>query len=984
MKENYFVSGFKAMTHKSLFALMMAFSFANTAFSQVQIVYTSDSHYGIKRANFQSATSVDAHVVNAALVKTINGLPTISFPSDNGLYAGKTIGPIDYVINTGDIANRMETSSSVQSAAASWDQFKIDYLDGLTLTNSKGEKTPLLLLPGNHDATNAIGFYKTMSPLIDKTSMVNMYNMMINPATPKTVDTYDYKVDKVNYSRNIGGVHFMFVTLWPDSANRIWMANDLASVDKKMPVVIFVHDQPDIETKHLTNPNGTHDINSTDKFENMVEEFCKDGKTVKVSSNIEQQAFTDFVKANPNIKAYFHGNSNYNEYYTYTGPDNSIALRTIRVDSPMKGDISSTDETKTSYQVISLDTVSKVMTVRECLWNASATNGAPVQWGNTISFALSMADSLLSVASEKSEANYTTPSWTKLKMAMKAASLNKDDASANSLQAALDALKAKDMPYNVVMSFNGAPTTQMGFAWYTNSGVNGGKVEVVSGNSTDFSAPLFSVPATSVGLNNVNYNVSGNNLLVLADIADLSKRSYTSNKALVTGLTPNTTYSFRVGKDGAWSQTGTFTTAKDTKEPFSFIYTTDPQAKTTDMFDISQRTTHTAQKMYPNANFWLSCGDLIETSGSTNSEWEYEQFFETQQDIFLKNPTAYIIGNHDKSANKNFTNHFNTPTTPFDSIQTTPGAVYSFVYGDALFMAMSYEDQGVPGYLDELAKWMREQVAANPNVKWRIAYFHKNMYTGSKSHQSDSDGKNVRETMGPVFDELNIDLALQGHDHIYEVMGPVKAKALVPNAVQNQLTVTFDARENVTGRLNGTFNVMNGTLYFLNNSAGKKKYEPRSEADMQAAEGSIGMTNYFGLFNGRFGQRGLPTFSNISVSTDTITVKTYEVNDAGEAALFDSFNVVKTSSFVTGINNASAGVNAINFYPNPVKNYAYITMSDFLKARVEIYNMAGSLVKSNMIQGSAQIDLNDLTKGTYVLKVNAGKENNYVVKFIKQ
>lgn len=350
----------------------------------------------------------------------------------------------------------------------------------------------------------------------------------------------------------------------------------------------------------------------------------------------------------------------------------------------------------------------------------------------------------------------------------------------------------------------------------------------------------------------------------------------------------------------------------------------------------------------------------------------------------MKNPTAYIIGNHDKSANKNFTNHFDTPTTPFDSIQTTPGAVYSFVYGDALFMAMSYEDQGVPGYLDELAKWMREQVAANPNVKWRIAYFHKNMYTGSKSHQSDSDGKNVRETMGPVFDELNIDLALQGHDHIYEVMGPVKAKALVPNAVQNQLTVTFDARENVTGRLNGTFNVMNGTLYFLNNSAGKKKYEPRSEADMQAAEGSIGMTNYFGLFNGRFGQRGLPTFSNISVSTDTITVKTYEVNDAGEAALFDSFNIVKTSSFVTGINNASAGVSAINFYPNPVKNYAYITMSDFLKARVEIYNMAGSLVKSNMIQGSAQIDLNDLTKGTYVLKVNAGKENNYVVKFIKQ
>ncbi|MBK8808712.1 MAG: metallophosphoesterase [Bacteroidales bacterium] len=59
------------------------------------------------------------------------------------------------------------------------------------------------------------------------------------------------------------------------------------------------------------------------------------------------------------------------------------------------------------------------------------------------------------------------------------------------------------------------------------------------------------------------------------------------------------------------------------------------------------------------ANFWLSCGDLIETSGSTNSEWEYEQFFQTQQDIFMNKPFAAVTGNHDKSANKNFTNHFN-------------------------------------------------------------------------------------------------------------------------------------------------------------------------------------------------------------------------------------------------------------------------------------------------------------------------------------
>ena len=80
--------------------------------------------------------------------------------------------------------------------------------------------------------------------------MVNIFNLMMNPSTPKNASTYNYTTDKINYSKNIGGVHFMFVTLWPDSTNRIWMNNDLAMVSATTPVVIFTHDQPDIETKH--------------------------------------------------------------------------------------------------------------------------------------------------------------------------------------------------------------------------------------------------------------------------------------------------------------------------------------------------------------------------------------------------------------------------------------------------------------------------------------------------------------------------------------------------------------------------------------------------------------------------------------------------------------------------------------------------------------------------------------------------------------
>ena len=866
------------------------FVYSQPSASTFQLIFTSDAHYGIKRAGFQGGTNVDAAVVNRAMIKKFNEIPSSVFPADGGLKASRNVGPIDYVVMTGDIANRQETS--IQSASISWGQFKNQYIDSIFLVNNKGSKSPLYLAPGNHDVSNAIGYYKTMSPLKDSAAMVNIYNLMMPSPLPAV--PYNYANSKVNYSKNIAGIHFMFVNMWPDSANRVWMNNDLANVKPTTPVFIFTHDQPDIETKHLKNPNGTHNINSTDKFENMVDEWCKDGTTVSAPSTLEQRGFANFVRQHPNIKVYLHGNSNKNEYYTYSAPDNNIVLKIIRVDSPMKGDISSTDETKLSFQVITIDSITKSITVRECLWNPVKIANAPIQWGNTTTFSFQPSH-LDSVLASIVDTNYTIPSWTKYKRALVSALAGPDSLITGAINMAKQLLIQKTMPYELSMTFNGSPATQMGFAWYTNKGISGETLQIVAGKTTDttlFKTPSFTFNAISKVFT-TNYNVKSNNLFPLAGFADNSLRSYTSNKALAKGLTANTTYSYRVGKNGAWSQINSFTTAKNTKEKFSFIYFTDPQANTDDMFNVSQNTTHAAMKMYPNTNFWLSCGDLVETSGNVNSEWEYEQFFSTQQDIWNIKPFVPVEGNHDKTINKNFTNHFNTKSVAFDStMATTPGSVYSFVYGDALFIALSYEDYSVAGYLDSLSKWMKTQVAANSDLRWRIAFFHKTMYTGSGSHQSDADGKIVRDKLTPLFDSLKIDWALEGHDHIYEVMGPIKNKTLVPNSITNQTIVPRTIRDNVTGKLGGVFDVQGGTLYFLNNSAGKKKYEPRDSATMATAEGPLGITNYFGLFTGRFGQTGEPTFSYVTVSSDTISISTYTVNDTGKVTLFDAFKIV--------------------------------------------------------------------------------------------
>ena len=365
-----------------------------SAFQTVaQIVFTSDIHYGEDRMFRGVMTNAD--IVNIEFVKQINRIPAFTCPNDGGVNAGKPVGAIDELIITGDITTKQKVGPPpVQSAMLSWGQFDVDFIKGITLKNAAGRNTGLWLTPGNHDVTNAIGCWYPLNPATDPTAMVNIYNMMLSPENPVTNSTYNYTEDKINYSKDIAGVHCMFINIWPDSVARIWMESDLLKVSSATPVILFTHDPPDIEAKHLTNPNGDHGINATDKFENLVAEVCKDGSTYKVPSTIEQRNLVAFLQAHKNIRAYFHGHENYNEFYTYTGPDNTISLPAFRVDSPTKGMISGPeapdgtgDETKLSFQVIVIDGAAKKITVRECLWNTAGAS-SPLAWGSSSTISL--------------------------------------------------------------------------------------------------------------------------------------------------------------------------------------------------------------------------------------------------------------------------------------------------------------------------------------------------------------------------------------------------------------------------------------------------------------------------------------------------------------------------------------------------------------------------------------------------------------------
>ena len=111
----------------------------------VTFVFTSDVHYGLNRSYFRGAANVEARVVDAALAEKINRLPAAVLPADGGLRAGQPVGPVDFVVVTGDIANRQELYPlHIQSATVSWQQFEDGFIKPLAVTDAQGRPAPLL------------------------------------------------------------------------------------------------------------------------------------------------------------------------------------------------------------------------------------------------------------------------------------------------------------------------------------------------------------------------------------------------------------------------------------------------------------------------------------------------------------------------------------------------------------------------------------------------------------------------------------------------------------------------------------------------------------------------------------------------------------------------------------------------------------------------------------------------------------------------
>lgn len=335
---------------------------------------------------------------------------------------------------------------------------------------------------------------------------------------------------------------------------------------------------------------------------------------------------------------------------------------------------------------------------------------------------------------------------------------------------------------------------------------------------------------------------------VEASAAATNDQGFYSNQLTFSNLEENTDYVYRVVNGDTVSQVYQFSTG-DYDADFSFAFVGDPQigAGSTET-DIQgwDKTLDTVQNQL-NVDFLVSAGDQVNTN---NNEEQYAGYI---NDAFSSLASVTSIGNHD-SGNAAYNQHFNLPNESSTYGETPAGTDYWFVYNNTLFMDLNSNDMSTA----EHKAFMEEAIAANPDVQWKTVIFHHSVYS-TASHTDDSDILQRREELPPVLDELDIDVVLMGHDHVY-------TRTYMMDGV------TPDTSKGVQSEVTNP----DGVLYLTANSASGSKYYDITATDAP--------------FSAVMDQSYRRTVTEVNVTDTSYTMTTYYADDM---SVLDSFTIHK-------------------------------------------------------------------------------------------
>ena len=440
--------------------------------------------------------------------------------------------------------------------------------------------------------------------------------------------------------------------------------------------------------------------------------------------------------------------------------------------------------------------------------------------------------------------------------------------------------------YEHVSLTPGADETQLNYAWYSHT-VETPKVRVATKQNMDGAIEFEGTQTEAVTIDGVKYY---------------------SNKVIVKNLKEDTNYYYQVMQNGKWQDAEVYTTKSFSE--FSFLYVGDPQigasknqtsTEQEKMVSVGNEVSSTAAdnlaarndgynwnnilndavKDHSNVSFIVSAGDQVNAG---KNEREYADYLGA--DALTSLPVATTIGNHDSVSNQ-YSLHFNNPNA-FSSKdanyiqgQTEAGTDYYYSYGNVLFIVLDTNNYNCATHENV----MKKAISENKDAKWRIVVFHQDIF-GSGYDHSDSDGMVLRTQLTPLMDKYDIDVVLQGHDHTYsrtyQLQGDGKDHTAYGKDVDMK-SADYITQNNcyqiVDDTESGTVVNPKGTVYLEANSAtGSKFYNLIASKQDYISERS---------------QTWTPSYSVVTVTDNSFSVKTYDASTRQELAGSSSYKIVK-------------------------------------------------------------------------------------------
>jgi hypothetical protein len=275
--------------------------------------------------------------------------------------------------------------------------------------------------------------------------------------------------------------------------------------------------------------------------------------------------------------------------------------------------------------------------------------------------------------------------------------------------------------------------------------------------------------------------------------------------------------------------------------------------------------------------------EIVLALGDFSYSGDADCWFELIEPIADK--TKIVIGNHEVDSDKLTKDYLD-----FFGLQEQ---YYSFNYKNMHFLALSTEtdyDDDSEQYLFAIQEL--EKYSKDPFIDWIIVFYHDHMY-GSGSLEEETD---FREIYHPLFDKYKVDLALQGHHHVYERTYPITFNQddddepivhnNIPNIYKNPIVKKFSTN---------TFDNKNGNVEFLEQYGNPNIYEsPKGTVFVTVGTGGAHDMVLSSLED--FSAEGIDgTFGilNIALESDQKTLTGTFIENGKKKEVMDEFKIVK-------------------------------------------------------------------------------------------